>query len=137
MEKFTRRLIDKHFKKSEKAESEKKPKVKKEKKAKVEEHLQIKPESIPELELKEDKEEEDLQEKTNPNGISFLEKTTFAERVKKLQNDGLASVRLVIDSLKLVRLVQKECPTSINDSDERIEIILDQLDKKTYEQLNR
>ena len=48
--------------------------------------------------------------------------------VKKLQNDGLVS---------LVRLVQKDCPNSITETDNNIEISLANLDKKTYLQMNR
>lgn len=62
------------------------------------------------------------------NGLSSYEKVMLSNRVKKLQNDGLAS---------LVRLVQKECPDSIKESDDNIEIFLASLDRKTYEDINR
>ena len=76
------------------------------------------------IEVKE--EEEDKND--NGNGLTGYEKVTISNRVKKLQNDGLAS---------LVRLVQKECPASIKETDDNIEIILGSLDRKTYEQINR
>jgi len=61
-------------------------------------------------------------------GLTGYEKVTLSNRVRKLQNDGLAS---------LVRLVQKECAASIKENDDNIEIILASLDRKTYEQINR
>ncbi len=61
-------------------------------------------------------------------GLTGYEKVTLSNRVRKLQNDGLAS---------LVRLVQKECAASIKENDDNIEIILAALDRKTYEQINR
>ena len=74
-------------------------------------------------------EEDDAEdENPNPNGLTSNERFILANRVKKLQNDGLAS---------LVRLVQKDCPSSIKETDEHIEIMLCNLDKKTHEQINR
>lgn len=61
-------------------------------------------------------------------GLTGFEKVNLSNRVRKLQNDGLAS---------LVRLVQKECAASIKENDDNIEIILASLDRKTYEQINR
>ena len=56
------------------------------------------------------------------------EKVNLSSLVKKLQNDGLVS---------LVRLVQKDCPRCIKETDDNIEIILGNLDRKTYFQMNR
>ena len=90
---------------------------------------------IPLNEEEENKKEENIEVKEeeddkndNGNGLTGYEKVTISNRVKKLQNDGLAS---------LVRLVQKECPASIKETDDNIEIILGSLDRKTYEQINR
>ena len=85
-----------------------------------------KPEEIEKKEEVTPEEEEDKND--NGNGLTGYEKVTVSNRVKKLQNDGLAS---------LVRLVQKECPNSIKESDDNIEIVLGSLDRKTYEQINR
>lgn len=53
----------------------------------------------------------------------------ICERVRKLTNDGLAS---------LVRLVEKELPHAIDDSDpEKIEIKLTLIDRKFYDQINQ
>jgi hypothetical protein len=61
--------------------------------------------------------------------ISLLEREQLSCRVKRLANDGLAS---------LVRLVQKECPSSIEDvDDEKLMIKITDLDRKTYEQINQ
>jgi len=79
-------------------------------------------------ELKEIENDED-EEESNPAKLSLKEKISLSERVKLLANDGLAS---------LVRLVQKECPSSIDDLDEdNLQIKLNKLEKKTYEQLNQ
>ena len=67
-------------------------------------------------------------EDDTPNGLTGREKVNLSSLVKKLQNDGLAS---------LVRLVQKDCPNSIKETDDNIEIILGSLDRKTYLQMNR
>ena len=67
-------------------------------------------------------------EDDTPNGLTGKEKINLSCLVKKLQNDGLAS---------LVRLVQKDCPNSIKETDDNIEIILISLDRKTYLQMNR
>ena len=67
-------------------------------------------------------------EDDTPNGLTGKEKINLSFLVKKLQNDGLAS---------LVRLVQKDCPNSIKETDDNIEIILSSLDRKTYLQMNR
>ena len=67
-------------------------------------------------------------EDDTPNGLTGKEKINLSCLVKKLQNDGLAS---------LVRLVQKDCPNSIKETDDNIEIILSSLDRKTYLQMNR
>ena len=71
-----------------------------------------KPEEIEKKEEVTPEEEEDKND--NGNGLTGYEKVTVSNRVKKLQNDGLAS---------LVRLVQKECPNSIKESDDNIEIV--------------
>jgi len=63
-----------------------------------------------------------------PNGLTGQEKVNLSNRIKKLQNDGLAS---------LVRLVQKECPISIHENEDNIEITLSQLDRKTFENINK
>ena len=63
-----------------------------------------------------------------PNGLTGQEKVNLSNRIKKLQNDGLAS---------LVRLVQKECPNSIHENEDNIEITLSQLDRKTFENINK
>ena len=67
-------------------------------------------------------------EDDTPNGLTGKEKINLSCLVKRLQNDGLAS---------LVRLVQKDCPNSIKETDDSIEIILGSLDRKTYLQMNR
>lgn len=67
-------------------------------------------------------------EPINPDGLNSNERIILSNRVKKLQNDGLAS---------LVRLVQKECPNAIKETEDNIEIMLLSLDKKTHEQINR
>ena len=67
-------------------------------------------------------------EDDTPNGLTGREKVNLSNLVKKLQNDGLVS---------LVRLVQKDCPGSIKETDDNIEIILESLDRKTYLQMNR
>ena len=67
-------------------------------------------------------------EDDTPNGLSGIDKINLSTLVKKLQNDGLVS---------LVRLVQKDCPNSITETDNNIEISLANLDKKTYLQMNR
>ena len=67
-------------------------------------------------------------EDDTPNGLTGKEKINLSCLVKRLQNDGLAS---------LVRLVQKDCPNSIRETDDNIEIILGSLDRKTYLQMNR
>lgn len=64
----------------------------------------------------------------NPNGLNSYERQVLSNRVKKLQNDGLAS---------LVRLVEKYCPASIRETEDNIEIMLVHIDKNTYEQINR
>jgi len=63
----------------------------------------------------------------NNNKLSGAEKSNLNNRIKKLQNEGLAN---------LVRLVQKECPNSVNENEENIEITLSILDRKTYEKIN-
>ena len=67
-------------------------------------------------------------EDDTPNGLTGREKVNLSNLVKKLQNDGLVS---------LVRLVQKDCPGSIKETDDNIEILLGNLDRKTYLQMNR
>ena len=67
-------------------------------------------------------------EDDTPNGLTGREKVNLSNLVKKLQNDGLAS---------LVRLVQKDCPNCIKETEDNIEIILGSLDRKTYLQMNR
>ena len=67
-------------------------------------------------------------EDDTPNGLTGKEKINLSNLVKRLQNDGLVS---------LVRLVQKDCPNSIKETDDNIEIILESLDRKTYLQMNR
>ena len=67
-------------------------------------------------------------EDDTPNGLTGKEKINLSNLVKRLQNDGLAS---------LVRLVQKDCPNSIKETDDNIEIILGSIDRKTYLQMNR
>ena len=67
-------------------------------------------------------------EDDTPNGLTGREKVNLSSLVKKLQNDGLVS---------LVRLVQKDCPGSIKETDDNIEILLGNLDRKTYLQMNR
>lgn len=67
-------------------------------------------------------------EDDTPNGLTGREKVNLSSLVKKLQNDGLVS---------LVRLVQKDCPRCIKETDDNIEIILGNLDRKTYFQMNR
>ena len=67
-------------------------------------------------------------EDDTPNGLSGIDKINLSTLVKKLQNDGLVS---------LVRLVQKDCPNSIRETEDNIEITLANLDKKTYLQMNR
>jgi hypothetical protein len=90
---------------------------------KDEENLNSIDEDVKEIENEEDEEE------SNPAKLSLKEKISLSERVKLLANDGLAS---------LVRLVQKECPSSIDDLDEdNLQIKLNKLEKKTYEQLNQ
>ena len=79
-------------------------------------------------ENEQNKEEEDDKNYDTENGLSGYEKSIISNRVKKLQNDGLAS---------LVRLVQKECPNSIKETEDNIEIVLGSLDRKTFEQINR
>ena len=75
------------------------------------------------------KEYDDLTpEDDTPNGLTGREKVNLSSLVKKLQNDGLVS---------LVRLVQKDCPRCIKETDDNIEIILGSLDRKTYFQMNR
>ena len=67
-------------------------------------------------------------EDDTPDGLTGKEKINLSNLVKKLQNDGLVS---------LVRLVQKDCPNSIKETDDNIEIILESIDRKTYLQMNR
>ena len=67
-------------------------------------------------------------EDDTPGGLTGKEKINLSNLVKRLQNDGLVS---------LVRLVQKDCPNSIKETDDNIEIILESLDRKTYLQMNR
>ena len=67
-------------------------------------------------------------EDDTPGGLTGREKINLSNLVKKLQNDGLVS---------LVRLVQKDCPNSIKETDDNIEIILESIDRKTYLQMNR
>ena len=67
-------------------------------------------------------------EDDTPNGLTGKEKINLSSLVKKLQNDGLVS---------LVRLVQKDCPSCIKETEDNIEIILGSLDRKTYIQMNR
>ena len=67
-------------------------------------------------------------EDDTPNGLTGREKVNLSSLVKKLQNDGLVS---------LVRLVQKDCPGSIKETEDNIEILLGNLDRKTYLQMNR
>ena len=67
-------------------------------------------------------------EDDTPNGLTGKEKINLSNLVKRLQNDGLVS---------LVRLVKKDCPNSIKETDDNIEIILESLDRKTYLQMNR
>ena len=67
-------------------------------------------------------------EDDTPGGLTGKEKINLSNLVKRLQNDGLVS---------LVRLVQKDCPSSIKETDDNIEIILESLDRKTYLQMNR
>ena len=67
-------------------------------------------------------------EDDTPNGLSGREKVNLSAMIKRLQNDGLVS---------LVRLVQKNCPNSIKETDDNIEIILASLDRKTYLQMNK
>ena len=67
-------------------------------------------------------------EDDTPNGLTGREKVNLSSLVKKLQNDGLVS---------LVRLVQKDSPGSIKETDDNIEILLGNLDRKTYLQMNR
>ena len=75
------------------------------------------------------KDYEDLTpEDDTPNGLTGREKVNLSSLVKKLQNDGLVS---------LVRLVQKDCPRCIKETDDNIEIIWGSLDRKTYFQMNR
>ena len=67
-------------------------------------------------------------EDDTPNGLTGKEKINLSNLVKRLQNDGLVS---------LVRLVQKDCPNSIKETDDNIEIVLSSIDRKTYLQMNR
>ena len=67
-------------------------------------------------------------EDDTPGGLTGREKIILSNLVKKLQNDGLVS---------LVRLVQKDCPNAIKETEDNIEIILQSLDRKTYLQMNR
>ena len=67
-------------------------------------------------------------EDDTPNGLTGREKVNLSNLVKKLQNNGLVS---------LIRLVQKDCPSSIKETDDNIEILLGNLDRKTYLQMNR
>ena len=67
-------------------------------------------------------------EDDTPDGLTGKEKINLSNLVKKLQNDGLVS---------LVRLVQKDCPNSIKETDDNIEIVLSSIDRKTYLQMNR
>jgi hypothetical protein len=61
--------------------------------------------------------------------LNLQEKITFTERIRKLSNEGLAS---------LVRLIQKECLNAIEDLDnERLQIKIDNLDRKTYDHANQ
>ncbi len=73
--------------------------------------------------------EESEEDPDDSKFISSSERERLSERVKRLANDGLAS---------LVRLVQKECPSSIEDlDDEKLLIKIPCLDRKTYEQINQ
>jgi hypothetical protein len=82
-----------------------------------------------EIQLEEDENQDIDMDDSNPNRLSLREKISLSDRVKLLANDGLAS---------LVRLVQKECPASIDDLDEEnLQIKLNKLEKKTYEQINQ
>ena len=67
-------------------------------------------------------------EDDTPGGLTGKEKIILSNLVKRLQNDGLVS---------LVRLVQKDCPNSIKETEDNIEIILESLDRRTYLQMNR
>ena len=67
-------------------------------------------------------------EDDTPNGLTGREKVNLSSLVKKLQNDGLVS---------LVRLVQKDYPGTIKETDDNLEILLGNLDRKTYLQMNR
>ena len=67
-------------------------------------------------------------EDDTPNGLTGREKVNLSNLLKKLQNNGLVS---------LIRLVQKDCPSSIKETDDNIEILLGNLDRKTYLQMNR
>ncbi len=65
----------------------------------------------------------------NNNKLGLKERGQISEKVKLLANDGLAS---------LVRLIQEECPNSIEDvDDEYLQIKLSDLEKKTYDQINQ
>ncbi len=72
------------------------------------------------------------EEDDDPNDslhISTKERERLAERIKCLANDGLASV---------VRLVQKECPSCIEDlNEDKLMIRITGIDRKTYEQINQ
>lgn len=74
------------------------------------------------------KDEED-EDPADSKYLSTGEREKLALRVRRLANDGLAS---------LVRLIQKDCPNSIeeNFSQEKLKIDLTEVDRKTYEQIN-
>ncbi len=73
-------------------------------------------------------EEDELDDPMDSIHIGIQDRANFAERVKRLANDGLASV---------VRLIQKECPDSIEDlDDDRLQIKTTRLNKKTFDQIN-
>ena len=114
-EKFTKRFFDKH---NPQTKNNSNSKNNKKTKSNSKEDKNIKNDELE----KYDKNDDTI------GGLTGYEKVTLSNRVRKLQNDGLAS---------LVRLVQKECAASIKENDDNIEIILASLDRKTYEQINR
>lgn len=70
-------------------------------------------------------------EDESPEDSKFLtvnERDVLSKRIKCLVNDGLAA---------MVRLVQKECPNAIEDlNEEKLQIKLTEIDRKTYGHIN-
>ena len=67
--------------------------------------------------------------KNENSSLSMNEKTKLIENVRELSNEGLTQI---------VKIILRECPKGIEDIDnEKLQIKVDLLDKKTYESINQ